>query len=99
MAGRIRPDARSFPCICCDRRSTAGPLRSDEILKNAFSKVLLLHNVPSPHWQRAFPYGTSRFGGISLGGNSRKNHGFSPTRNVRFRSEERRVGKECGLWV
>src|SRR6266699_5306448 len=68
MAGRIRPDARSFPCICCDRRSTAGPLRLDEILKNAFSKVLLLHNVPSPHWQRAFPYGTSRLGGISLGG-------------------------------
>jgi REP element-mobilizing transposase RayT len=25
-------------------------------LKNAFSKVLRVHNVPSPHWQRAFPY-------------------------------------------
>src|SRR6266480_1936421 len=41
-------------------------------------------SLPMRRWHRAFPYGTSRFGGISLGGNSRKNHGFSPTRNVRF---------------
>src|SRR5881392_532921 len=52
MAGRIRPDARSLPCICCDRRSTTGSLRLDEVLEEAFSKVLRVHNVPSPHWQK-----------------------------------------------
>src|SRR6266702_8683314 len=38
MAGRIRPDAQPFPCICCDRRSTAGPLRLDEVLEEYFVK-------------------------------------------------------------
>src|SRR5436190_22893965 len=38
MAGRIRPDARSLPCICCDRRSTTGSLRLDEVLEECFLK-------------------------------------------------------------
>src|SRR6266513_2416529 len=34
----IRPDARSLPCICCDRRSTTGSLRLDEVLEECFLK-------------------------------------------------------------
>src|SRR5205823_14645621 len=38
MAGRIRPDARSLPCICCDRRSTTGSLRLYEVFVDCFFK-------------------------------------------------------------
>jgi hypothetical protein len=56
-------------CICCDRRSTAGPLRLDEMLEECFFKSSTRTQRAIASLAKSFPlYGTSRLGGMSLGG-------------------------------